>query len=61
MARKPMIRVPVDDSADPKQRFDRLLTGLLAVKKEELQKIEEKLKAVRTEAGTRKREKPRRS
>jgi hypothetical protein len=29
----------VDESADPKQRFDRLPTGLLAVKKAEFQSI----------------------
>jgi hypothetical protein len=53
MARKPMLRVPVDDSADPKERFDRLLSGLLSVKKTELQKIETAINIV-------KKEKPRR-
>ncbi len=47
MARKPMVRVPVDDSTNPKERFDRLLTGLLAVKKTELQKIDATLDAIR--------------
>lgn len=53
MARKPMIRVPMDDSTNPKERFDRLLTSLLAVKKSELQKIDAALEAVR-KAKTRK-------
>lgn len=42
-----MVRVPVDDSTNPKERFDRLLTGLLAVKKTELQKIDATLDAIR--------------
>jgi hypothetical protein len=40
-----MIRVPVDDSTNPTERFDRLLTGLLAVNKMELQKIDAALEA----------------
>src|SRR5712692_2057334 len=34
MARKPMIQVPMDESATPKQRLDRFLSGLLTVGKE---------------------------
>ena len=39
-----MLKVPVDASADSKERFDQLLRGLLAVKKTELQKIDAALK-----------------
>jgi len=40
----------MDESADPKQRFDRLLT----VKKTELEEIEAKLNAVQQETQRRK-------
>jgi hypothetical protein len=46
MARKPMLRVPVDPNANPRQRFDHLLTGLLGVKKTEIQEAEQALKRV---------------
>jgi hypothetical protein len=46
----------MDDSADPQERFDRLLTGLLAVKKAELNAIEEQIKTVQKEKLRRKRQ-----
>jgi hypothetical protein len=49
---KPM---PLPQCADPKRRFDATLRALLAVNKTDLQNIEEKLKAVRTELQKRKR------
>jgi hypothetical protein len=54
MAWKPIARIPMDESADPKQRFDRLLTGWLTVKKTELEEIEPKLNAVQKETQRRK-------
>jgi len=53
-----MLRVPVDESSDPKQRFDRLLTGLLAVQKAELTAIDAKLKAIQKEKERRLRKTP---
>ena len=44
-----MLKIPVDSSAAPKQRFDNLLKGLLSVQTAELQKIEAAITAVQKE------------
>jgi hypothetical protein len=41
--------LPLPELPHCKRRFDTILTALLAVKKDELQKIEDKLKEVRKE------------
>lgn len=41
--------LPVPQVADPSRRFNTILMALLAVKKEELQKIEDKLNKVKAE------------
>ena len=52
-----MLTIPVDPKANPKQRFDHLLTGLLAVPKDELQRLEaavNRFNASMTKSKTRK-------
>jgi hypothetical protein len=39
--------LPLPRLTDPSKRFDTILTALLAVKKEELQRVENKIKEVR--------------
>jgi hypothetical protein len=46
--------LPIPESVDPKHRFDTVLTALLAVRKDELQKVEDKLKQVRESMRTKK-------
>jgi hypothetical protein len=53
-----MVKVPVNESTAPKERFDNFLRALLAVQKSDLQDIDAKLKAVQKEKDRRKTLKP---
>jgi hypothetical protein len=54
VSRKPK-PIPLPRLADPSKQFNTIPTALLAMKKEELQKVQEKLNAVDKELERRKR------